>query len=291
MKINNPPILNKKYLHEEEAIKFEGNDSNSKYGLNIDTKINKSYKFNLNTDEELSFMLKNKNNSNKESNLHIHDLRFFDVSHSSDKNIVFIYHKNPNPKLIRILNEIKSVIITKENLFEQININNENLSKYEEINLAYAEGLKECLKHIITTDNNLLNNMPSKIIFYIDYEQSDIIFFEILIFMTKISKLNSEIELIILTDDSVIFPLKLGMNYVYLSNCLFTRKGVGLLPMEKSIISTKGFEWDVENWETSFGHLNLSTSNEIKDTEAEIYVHNGLVLFTLEIDTNNINFL
>jgi len=73
------------------------------------------------------------------------------------------------------------------------------------------------------------------------------------------------------------------MNVILFPKKLFTKKGIGLLPLEKSVISTRGFQWDVNDWQTSFGHNNLSTSNEFVKDEVKIYVEKGNVIFTAEI--------
>jgi thiamine pyrophosphokinase len=98
------------------------------------------------------------------------------------------------------------------------------------------------------------------------------------------------IDFIIFTDENIFFPLNSGMNKIFVPDIIFTRRGVGLLPMEKSIISTKGLKWDVNNWETSFGK-NISTSNEFENDEIDIYVENGCMMLSAEIDTDNIPFL
>lgn len=60
-------------------------------------------------------------------------------------------------------------------------------------------------------------------------------------------------------------------------------KHVGILPLKgESIISTKGLEWDVQDWKTVFGGL-VSTSNHVK--EEVVYVETSEdVLFTIDLD-------
>ncbi|KAM3423347.1 Thiamine pyrophosphokinase [Cercospora zeina] len=62
------------------------------------------------------------------------------------------------------------------------------------------------------------------------------------------------------------------------------RQSVGLLPLYgKAVISTKGLEWDVQDWETEMGGQ-VSTSNHIKSDR--IVVHTDVhVLFTVERET------
>ena len=58
-------------------------------------------------------------------------------------------------------------------------------------------------------------------------------------------------------------------------------ENVGIIPvLGKTIITTKGFEWDIEDWETEIGGQ-LSTSNHLKKEIIEIET-NERVLFTLE---------
>lgn len=84
----------------------------------------------------------------------------------------------------------------------------------------------------------------SKLILYLSYEEID----ELYNYMSLIYKFQSlypNIQLILLFDNSIVFHLNIGMNLLYLPDNLFTGKGVGLYPIKKSVISTKGFEWDV----------------------------------------------
>lgn len=61
-------------------------------------------------------------------------------------------------------------------------------------------------------------------------------------------------------------------------------KHVGIIPIgEPSIITTKGLEWDVENWETRFGGR-MSTSNHIlPETQVVEVLTTRSVLFTVAL--------
>jgi thiamine pyrophosphokinase len=61
-------------------------------------------------------------------------------------------------------------------------------------------------------------------------------------------------------------------------------KYVGIIPIrERSVISTKGLEWDVQDWETEFGGL-MSTSNHVLPETKVVEVHTVKdVLFTIAL--------
>lgn len=68
-------------------------------------------------------------------------------------------------------------------------------------------------------------------------------------------------------------------------------KHVGIIPLkEPSRISTRGLEWDVQDWETCIGG-NLSTNNQVKPETRSIEVDTSKdVLFTIalaQVDTED----
>lgn len=67
------------------------------------------------------------------------------------------------------------------------------------------------------------------------------------------------------------------------NNFLFTQN-IGILPLFGAArITIKGFEWDVEDWETKMGAM-VSTSNHIFAEQVHVKTDVAL-LFTVEIDT------
>lgn len=59
-------------------------------------------------------------------------------------------------------------------------------------------------------------------------------------------------------------------------------ENVGIIPLSgPERITTKGFQWDVESWETEIGGQ-ISTSNHIRAEEVEVSA-GGAVLFTVEL--------
>lgn len=59
-------------------------------------------------------------------------------------------------------------------------------------------------------------------------------------------------------------------------------KHIGIIPMkEPSVISTKGLEWDVQDWKTEIGG-SLSTSNWVRKEWVEIETSKD-VLFTIDL--------
>jgi thiamine pyrophosphokinase len=91
-------------------------------------------------------------------------------------------------------------------------------------------------------------------------------------------------EFFLVGSDSVSFLLKQGMNrnYVPRHEAIFGQN-VGIIPVGKeAIISTKGLEWDVQEWRTAFGGR-MSTSNHIIADVIEI-ITSERVLFTVELE-------
>ncbi|KAK4695768.1 thiamine pyrophosphokinase, partial [Lecanoromycetidae sp. Uapishka_2] len=89
-------------------------------------------------------------------------------------------------------------------------------------------------------------------------------------------------DLYLITTDGVIFLLERGMNKIYspVGPGFFT-ENVGIIPIGKpSIITTRGLEWDVEDWHTEFGR-DISTSNHIRAAVIEVETTER-VLFTME---------
>jgi hypothetical protein len=82
---------------------------------------------------------------------------------------------------------------------------------------------------------------------YLNYEEIDELY-NYMSLIYKFQSLHPYIQLILLFDNSIVFLLNIGMNVLYLPDNLFTGKGVGLYPIKKSVISTKGFEWDVSKF-------------------------------------------
>ena len=94
-------------------------------------------------------------------------------------------------------------------------------------------------------------------------------------------------DLYLFTDEGIIFLLEKGINVIDTSRWpdLIT-ENIGIIPLGKpAIISTKGLEWDVKDWNTSFG-TQVSTSNHIRAPRVEV-ITNERVLFTLELASKN----
>ena len=96
---------------------------------------------------------------------------------------------------------------------------------------------------------------------------------------------NPELDcgnLYLFTPESIIFLLEKGVNVVKTPLPLYIGENVGIIPIGKpAVITTQGLEWNVKNWETSFG-TQVSTSNHIKASEVMVTTSER-VLFTLEL--------
>ena len=94
-------------------------------------------------------------------------------------------------------------------------------------------------------------------------------------------------KMYLLSEQSVSFVLQKGPNKIRCRSQegkgekIFT-ENVGILPVgAPASVSTKGLEWDVEDWKTEFGGQ-ISTSNHIKADVIEVLT-NERVLFTIEL--------
>ncbi|KAK2734963.1 hypothetical protein FQN57_001398 [Myotisia sp. PD_48] len=107
-------------------------------------------------------------------------------------------------------------------------------------------------------------------------------------------------ELYLVSEESITFFLRVGKNVIHTpggsslgpheqitnyqakSSSPYLSENIGIIPvMGPSIINTKGFEWDVNDWKTEFGGL-LSTSNHIRAEVVEVET-TAPVLFTAEL--------
>ena len=89
-------------------------------------------------------------------------------------------------------------------------------------------------------------------------------------------------QLYLFTPAGVVFVLEKGENIIKtpVGPGEFS-ENVGIIPIcSPAVISTKGLEWDVEDWHTSF-ETQMSTSNHIKAKEVTVTTSER-VLFTLE---------
>ncbi|KAK0119648.1 hypothetical protein ONS95_011086 [Cadophora gregata] len=91
----------------------------------------------------------------------------------------------------------------------------------------------------------------------------------------------------LLSSESITFVLKMGTHKIQAKEGFDGIKlgmHVGIIPLkEPAVISTKGLEWDVQNWATEVGGQ-MSTSNHVKE-DLVIVETSKDVLFTIDLDT------
>jgi thiamine pyrophosphokinase len=91
-------------------------------------------------------------------------------------------------------------------------------------------------------------------------------------------------QTILLTPESIAFTLQKGINRIYTPLGRSLTEKVGVLPIGRpAVISTKGLEWDVHDWETEFGSQ-ISTSNHVKGEVVEVETTERVV-FTIGVDS------
>jgi thiamine pyrophosphokinase len=93
-------------------------------------------------------------------------------------------------------------------------------------------------------------------------------------------------KMLLLSSEAITFLLKAGKHKIKARDIgvgMKLGKHVGIIPMkEASVISTKGLEWDVQEWKTEFGGQ-MSTSNHVREEWVEIETSKD-VLFTIDIE-------
>ena len=88
----------------------------------------------------------------------------------------------------------------------------------------------------------------------------------------------------LLSEQSLSFVLEDGLNVINLEPGYFN-ENIGVIPiLGKTSITTKGLEWDVEDWPTQFGGQ-VSTSNHIRSDKIEIFFDKNRPLCTIELAT------
>ncbi|KPI43325.1 Thiamine pyrophosphokinase [Cyphellophora attinorum] len=86
----------------------------------------------------------------------------------------------------------------------------------------------------------------------------------------------------LLSEQSLTFVLGEGPNTIDIEPGYFA-ENVGIIPiLGRCHLTTRGLEWDVENWPTDFGGQ-MSTSNHIRASTIEISFTGPRPLFTLEL--------
>lgn len=90
-------------------------------------------------------------------------------------------------------------------------------------------------------------------------------------------------DLYLVTPESILFLLHRGLNRIHTPMASgLLGENIGIIPLARpSKITTKGLEWDVQDWETELGKQ-ISTSNHIRSEVVEVTTTDR-VLFTLEL--------
>jgi hypothetical protein len=281
----------KKKFKEDDEFEMNKNHHPTQHQSELANQIKKDFKIKVNEDVPDNVYNHENEQITHNNKINICDFRFLDVKTFETKIFTFIHHNSPNKILLKLLEGIES-----ENFFYK-----DIMSKYdknlvvESEDKTFLQSILECAYlEFLDRTQNILKQDKCKIIFYLDLdEKTDLL--TVIHSILKIKTISTFYDLILLTDSSISSFLETGINIIYLpKNNIFTGKGIGLIPIEKSIISTKGLKWDVNQWETFFGSPNISTSNEIQDYidgEIKIIVETGLIVFTAEINPEQIQLL
>ena len=154
------------------------------------------------------------------------------------------------------------------------------LLNFKEIN---KDSIEETIKEYISITSNFDPVSQNKCLLYItiDSDYNEVEFFKILFLLQQIKR-N---DIIILSDKTAFSLISEGMNIIYLSDC-FSGKGIGLLPLSESKVSTKGLKWNLDQSITKVGGDMVSTSNQVEsniNNTIEIYLEYGCLIISFEL--------
>jgi len=144
---------------------------------------------------------------------------------SSDDDCVY-NNKNCRISSKEYLISILSVFLNEDNLF------------FQKLALDFICGM-------LILEENFPNFKSKKTKFFMYFDEFSSNIFEIMSFLKKIKENFIYIDLIIIDNNSILFKLDSCLNHIIFPSNFLSKKGVGLLPIDRSVISTKGLKWDV----------------------------------------------
>jgi len=105
------------------------------------------------------------------------------------------------------------------------------------------------------------------------------------LFMFQKAPSYSTGKIFLFSSEAITFVLKAGRHEIKIrekGKHMALGKHIGIIPVkEPAVITTKGLEWDVKDWETEFGGQ-MSTSNHVREDWAVIETNKD-VLFTIDL--------
>jgi hypothetical protein len=171
------------------------------------------------------------------------DYRFFEVHNFNTPVVLFIYTNSANHKLLKLFDELEIFILaTKSNKLGPINVDD-----YIEEGEDYHSTLTSGIEKGVTVIQYLLDQMGKstikrphpKLLIYTDDEDCVPCYFTLFNIIHNYSNKYPDIELTFITNDSILTTLRSGMNTLFFPTSLFTKKGIGLLPIsQKANLST-----------------------------------------------------
>jgi hypothetical protein len=194
--------------------------------------------------------------NNKKVNKTIIDYRFFEVHNFNTPIVVFINNNHIEKKLLQLFNELEICIITTETDREMLK-DYVHVDDYIEDTGDYFSNIIKGIRKSFGISRGLIDNMGKtaiqrpkpKVIIYTDDDGCISKYFFLINTLLQESADNPDIEVSVLTNDSLMTPLNKGMNILFFPKNLFTRKGVGLLPTSAKAanLSTNNFVWEVSS--------------------------------------------
>lgn len=188
----------------------------------------------------------------------IHDFRIF--NNICVKNLYYVYNYSQDSK-----------DLSKYSLLKYINCKNMN----KDINNV-TEAILEYNKISTASPNSLL-------FIYLNPDYNEIDFFKIF----SILQYENRTDLVLITKKSIIAKLSIGINKIFVSE-YFTGKGIGIIPLVESKISTSGLIWDIKDKITKIGGDIISTSNSSinNKTYIDVELQYGCAFISFELKSN-----
>lgn len=178
---------------------------------------------------------------------------FYSLNNTLSDNIKYCtkYYKQLNTKITSV-DSMQEIIDEYKLLISEKKLNKRICEKTNVKHNHKEDKLFYCNEKDIDNNEDIL-------IIAIDDDYNDLEFLD----MLNVLQFNSNERIILINNKTVITLLYLGKNKVILSSLLFSKKGIGLLPLNECKLTTFGLKWNLSEQICKFGGDIVSTSNEI----------------------------
>lgn len=174
----------------------------------------------------------------------IHDLRLLEIKEEPINKFIYFYFNSVDYSL----SEIKSTSEAFTQLMHKSLV--EAIAEFELIVASSDQCHKKLLELHIYIDN-----------FYNEFD---------FVFYVNLMQTYAYLNILCLNLKTIFKLLGVGLHAIYLSETVFTLKGIGLLPIELCVVSTRGLRWNLDKDTLKIGGNLISSSNELSDCESEM---------------------